>query len=140
MSFNFNEIEPKDYTNRTFGECVRKKRNELGLSVRAVAKELEMSAVYLSEIELGKRSAPSGTNSGINYMRKLINVLKLEKDEIHAFYSMAEMSLSRLSDIGSYISKKPIVQAALRLAEEVNASDDEWEKFINHLNELNSHD
>ena len=133
---NFNEIKPKDYTTKTFGECIKARRIELGRSVRAVAKAVGMSAVYLSDIERCLRVAPTSTNSGKKFMENLISELKIQPDEIRAFYTMAEATCGRYSDISSYLSKKPAARFALRLADEQDIPDAEWQKFIDHIQEL----
>lgn len=38
-----------------FGRYLRRKRNEAGLSLRALAEKMEVSAVYLGEVERGVR-------------------------------------------------------------------------------------
>ena len=86
---NLKDIKPEEYTDKTFGQCIRKRREELGLSVRALASKIGMSPVYLSDIERGNRSAPTGANVKKNYMTKLIRELQIGKDEISAFYDMA---------------------------------------------------
>ena len=59
---NFNDIEPKEYSKETFGRCIRARREELGLSAKIFAGKIGMSPVYLSDIECGKRRAPTGAN------------------------------------------------------------------------------
>ena len=72
--FDNNDIS--SYTVNSFGESVRQRREELDISVRKMAKRLGMSAMYLSDIERGKRPAPSGNISGKDYMSILENGLK----------------------------------------------------------------
>ena len=60
--FDNNDIS--SYTVNSFGESVRQRREELDISVRKMAERLGMSAMYLSDIERGKRPAPSGNISG----------------------------------------------------------------------------
>lgn len=134
---NFNETKPEEYSKETFGKCIRLRREELGYSLRKLAKAIGMSAVYLSDIERGIRSAPTGANSGIDYMENLISELKIPQEQVHAFYTMAESTYGRYADINSYLAKKPAARIALRLADEQNISDEEWEKFIKHIKEIN---
>ena len=42
----------------SFGKFVRQRREELGMSVRTLASELELTPAYISDIEKGNRSAP----------------------------------------------------------------------------------
>ncbi|MBR1662704.1 MAG: helix-turn-helix domain-containing protein [Ruminococcus sp.] len=133
---NFNDIQPKDYTKTTFGECIRARREELKRSVRDVAKAIQMSPVYLSDIERGLRVAPTGANKRINYMDNLIRELKISEGERNAFFTMAEATTGRFSDISSYLSTSHSARVALRLAKEAELSEDEWQKFIDHIREL----
>lgn len=137
---NFNDIEPKEYSRTTFGKCIRARREELGKTAKEVAKAIGMSSVYLSDIERGLRAAPTGANSGINYMELLIEELQISPDEKHAFQTMAEVSSGRYEDISSYLSRNNSARVALRLADEKHISDDEWMKFIKHIQEISSSD
>lgn len=131
-------MRPEEYTDKTFGQCIRKRREELGLSVRALASKIGMSPVYLSDIERGNRNAPTGANVKKNYMSKLIQELQIGKDEISAFYDMAEATKGRYVDISSYLDRNENARLALRLANEGDIPDEEWLKFIAQINELNS--
>ena len=135
---NLKDIKPEEYTDKTFGQCIRKRREELGLSVRALASKIGMSPVYLSDIERGNRSAPTGANVKKNYMSKLIRELQIGKDEISAFYDMAGATKGRYVDISSYLDRNENARLALRLANEGDIPDEEWLKFIAQINELNS--
>lgn len=133
-----NSIKPEEYTDKTFGQCIRKRREELGLSVRAMAEKIDMSPVYLSDIERGNRNAPTGANVKKDYMSKLIELLQIGEDEIGAFYDMAEATKGRYVDIASYLDRSVNARLALRLANEGDIPDEEWIKFIARINELNS--
>lgn len=135
---NLKDMRPEEYTDKTFGQCIRKRREELGLSVRALASKIGMSPVYLSDIERGNRNAPTGANVKKNYMSKLIQELQIGKDEISAFYDMAEATKGRYVDISSYLDRNENARLALRLANEGDIPDEEWLKFIAQINELNS--
>ena len=135
---NFNDIPPKEYSKTTFGKCIRARREELGKTAKEVAKAIGMSPVYLSDIERGLRAAPTGINSGVNYMENLIKELQIPPEEKHAFQTMAEVSSGRYEDISSYLSRSPSARVALRLADEKGLSEDEWIKFIEHIQTISS--
>ena len=48
--------------NQTFGSFVRQKRMEQGLSLRGLAARLDLSPVYMSNIETGRKPAPAREN------------------------------------------------------------------------------
>ena len=97
-----------------------------------------MSPIYLSDIERGLRVAPTNNTKGIDYMENLIRELNIEDDEILAFNAMAEVSKGQYIDIQAYLSKTPSARLALRLADEEDIPDEEWKKFIIHLQALKS--
>lgn len=97
-----------------------------------------MSPIYLSDIERGLRVAPTSNTKGIDYMENLIRELSVKEDEILAFRAMAEVSKGQYIDIQAYLSKTPSARLALRLADEKNIPDEEWQKFIIHLQALKS--
>ena len=45
-------------SNRELGKAFRYERKASGYSLRAMARKLEISAAYLSDIELGRRNLP----------------------------------------------------------------------------------
>ena len=95
----FNEIKSNEYDKYTFGKCIRARREELGRSVRDLAKAVQMSTIYLSDIERGLRVAPTSNTKGIDYMENLIRELSVKEDEILAFRAMAEVSKGQYIDI-----------------------------------------
>lgn len=135
---NFNEIKPEEYSKETFGKCIRERREELGIPAKVLASRIGMSPVYLSDIECGKRRAPTGANSGVDYLANMVRELQIADDEVHAFYTMAEATYGRYANINSYLSKTPIARLALRLADEENIPDEQWQEFIDRIKELNS--
>lgn len=135
---NFNDIRPEEYNDKTFGQCIRKRREELGVSVRALAEKIGMSAVYLSDIERGNRNAPTGANVKKDYMSKLIQELQIGENELTAFYDMAAATRGRYADINSYLDRSVSARLALRMANEGDIPESEWLKFIERINELNA--
>ena len=121
-------------TEETFGEFVRGKRKQMGLSVRALAQKLDISAVYLSDIENINRPAPRKEE----VLVKLAGVFCLSDEEQHFLYKAA--LASRTEDIDSYLKDNPHVCMALRMAQELPDEKvrNEWDRFIERLIEINS--
>lgn len=132
MIMNFEERNR--ITEETFGMFVRSKREQMGLSVRALAQKLDISAVYLSDIENFNRPAPRKEE----VLVKLAEVLCLSCEE-QLFLNRAALA-SRTEDIDNYLKDNPHVCIALRMAQEL--PDDkvrsEWDHFIKRLIEINS--
>lgn len=126
--FDNNDIS--SYTVNSFGESVRQRREELDISVRKMAKRLGMSAMYLSDIERGKRPAPSGNISGKDYMSILENELNLTDSQKEVFRLMAEIShLSTINLIDNYFSNNPSALKFFLNAIQKEMSNEKWEKL-----------
>lgn len=128
----FDNQEVTDYTIKTFGESLRQRREQLGISLRQMAKRVGMSAVYLSDIERGIRSAPSGINSKIDYMSALSRELKLNESQKKVFETMARLSYMRnlkLSD--NYFNDNPSALKFFIIAVVENWDNEKWEELYN---------
>lgn len=113
-----------------FGDYVRERRLQLGLSARELAIELGISAVYVCEMEKNRRCAPVDEK-----LERLTECLKLtSKEERNYFYDLAAKSKNTVSiDLPDYIMERDIVRAALRTAKECDATDKEWAEFIERI-------
>ena len=115
---------------QTFGSYVREKRMARGLSLRALAAKLEVSPGYMSNIETDRKPAPTQ-----EYLEKLAQELHLNVDERRYLLDLAAKSKEQCvsADLPEYIMERDIVRAALRTAKEVDATDEEWQAFIDRL-------
>lgn len=116
---------------QTFGSFVREKRQSIGLSLRTLAAKLDLSPVYLSNIENDRRPAPTRA-----YLERLEQELHLNKAETEQMLDLAAKAQNnRVSaDLPDYIMDREIVRAALRTAREADATDQEWQDFIDRIN------
>ncbi len=113
---------------KNFGLFVRQRREELGLSVRGMAAELDMTPTYLSDIEKGNRSAPT------KYLDKIRIVLKIPQEQTNPFCDLAFSSRGHQhEDINPYLGEHPVARVALRRARDLNLSDDQWEAIIRQM-------
>lgn len=135
---SINENFEQNYNKYSFGEYVKKRRIELGISGRELAKNIGISAPALLEIERGSKHAPTKIIDGRNRMQDLIRYLKIEEDEIPNFYEMADATRTNYPDIDLYLSKNKLAKTAIRLAQDINLSDDEWQSFISHMQDIKS--
>jgi transcriptional regulator with XRE-family HTH domain len=112
----------------SFGEYIKARREVLGKSIRGLAQELGMTPVYLSDIEKGNRYAPE------KYLGRMIEVLKISRDDINCFYELAGKSRNdNFPDLTDYIGKMDIVRIALRTARDLNISNSQWQDFIDEI-------
>lgn len=116
--------------NLTFGEYIAKRRNSLGITLRGMADRLEITAVYLSDIEKGRRNPPEKL-----LLDKMAVELKITGPEKDKLYDLAGRGRKEVApDLPDYIMESEIVRAALRTAKDV-ATEDDWKQFIHKLQE-----
>ena len=120
---NLNELikDPKSVERGFFGQTVRSRREELGILLREVAKDLGCSAVYISDIELGNKFAPQGEK-----LKKLEEILKIPEDQIQAFEDLASLNRGSYSDLQPYLEKTHEAVLALRTARDKNYTNEDW--------------
>lgn len=115
----------------TFGEYIYEKRKKNGFTIRELSGMISASPSYISGIERGTRTAP---NSDI--LKKFSDAFALSDEEEAKMMDLAAKTKSAPtvpSDILPYINENNIVHKAIRTAMQNNISDDEWEKFIEHI-------
>ena len=112
---------------QTFGSYVREKRMARGLSLRGLAAKLEVSPVYMSNMENDRRPAPTKEK-----MDRLIEILGLCQADTELLLDLAAKSKTQRvsADLPEYIMERDIV---LRTAKEVDATDEEWQEFIDRI-------
>ena len=122
-----------EYTEMVFGSFIREKRIETEpyISLRKMAELLDISPVYMSNIETGRNPAPRD-----DILEALAKLLKLSKPEKELMYELAAKSKNYTAvpgDLPEYISANEYARIALRVAKDVDATDAEWQEFIEKL-------
>ncbi len=112
----------------SFGKFVRQRREELGMSVRTLAGELELTPAYISDIEKGNRSAPK---SKFDELRELLRISEAESTDFADLASATRNN--QYEDINPYLGRQPLARVALRKARDYNISDDQWKEFIEQM-------
>ena len=118
----------KASSTNTFGMFIKNRRLELGYSLRHLASNLGISAVYLSDIETGARPAP------LKLLGSFIRELQVSPSEKETFYELAELSHQNWPDIINFLTKTPNARKFLKLAIEHNLSDEVFAKLIKIVN------
>lgn len=112
-----------------FGEFILERRKVLDMTGRELANKLSISAVYLCDIEKGRKAALTDET-----LEKLRLALCLNEVESEHFYDLAAIARNTVSaDLPEYIMENEIVRAALRTAKKNNATDQQWEEFITKI-------
>ena len=113
----------------SFGEFLHAKRLEKGLSYRDLAEVIGVTAPYISDIEKERRNAPV-----MEKLEKLADYFNLSEEEKLEMFDLAGKTKDDLPpDLPSYIKGNVQVVSALRTARGLNASDEDWLKFVEDL-------
>ena len=116
----------------TFGEYLKQKRLDKEITLRGFAKLVDISPVYLSDLEKGRKAAPS-----MEVMQKMVSKLALNKEESERFYDLAALEQTAKNpipkDLNAFLKDNRVIVSALRTAKDLDATDEEWQDFIDKL-------
>ena len=99
-----------------FGEYIKSKRLEKGISLRELASKVGISPSYMSDIEKGRRNAPNKEK-----VDKIAEALFYSEEEINELYDLAgESKNSIASDLSSYVMESNDVKYFLRTTKNKN--------------------
>lgn len=115
----------------TFGEFIKGRRQNNGVSLRRFAEQLNISPVYLCNMEKDRNPAPKD-----DVLSRMAQMLVLNDEDTRLLYDLAAKSKSNPTvskDLPEYIMDRDIVRVALRTAKDVDATDEEWQAFIEML-------
>ena len=111
-----------------FGSFIKEKRNNIGLSLRALANIVGISTAYLSDIEKGKRNPPPAEK-----LCKLSQALNLNEKDKSILHDLAGTGRNNVPyDLTEYIISNDFVREALRVAKDT-ADQKDWMYFISLL-------
>ncbi len=117
----------KEYSN--FGEFIAQKREEKEITLRKMAELLDISAPYLSDVEKDRRNP-----FDMDKLDLVANILILSEEEKAIMLDLAGKKRNSVApDLPEYIMERDYVSAALRTARDLDAGEDEWQKFIADL-------
>lgn len=112
-----------------FGQFISEQKRKHSLQSNELAEMLNISKGYLSQLEHGKRVCPDQ-----ELLIKMIEVFNLNEEERIIIFDLYEKASGKLSpDIAEYVQSKDIIKKALRAAKAVNATDADWEMFIDTI-------
>ena len=112
-----------------FGEFLKTKRLRAHLTLREFAKRLEVSAPYMTDIEKDRRNPFNN-----ELLEKAASILGLTEEEKHEMYDLAGEKRHEIApDIPDYIMQRGYVSAALRTARDLDADEEDWQRFVDEL-------
>ena len=116
-------------THTDFGTFLKKKREERNITLRELARKLAVSPPFLSDVERG-RSAPLTKER----LEKVAEVLGLSPSEQNEMYDIVGKQRNTVApDVSDYVMGRDYVAAALRRARDLNAGEEEWQRFLADL-------
>ena len=113
----------------SFGEFITVKREGKDFTLREMARILEVSAPYLSDVEKDRRNP-----FDFDRLEKLASVLELDAGEKDYMFDLAGKGRKTVApDLPEYIMERDYVSAALRTARDLDAGEEEWMRFVEEL-------
>jgi len=116
----------------TFGEYIKEKRLEKGITLRGFAEIIDISPVYMCNLEKGRRPAPSEA-----VLMSISTRLMLNKEENDMLYDLASKEQTAKNpvpkDLNGFLKDNRVIVSALRTAKDLDATDEEWQEFIDKL-------
>jgi transcriptional regulator with XRE-family HTH domain len=119
-----------------FGQYIDQKRRGKGIDgtdimLKDIAKIMDVTATYLSDIIKGRRNPPE-----MKLLEKIVEALRLDTQEREELLDLAGRERSEAApDLPEYImdEKLPHVRIALRLANSKSLGDDFWKKVVEEI-------
>ena len=117
----------KTYAN--FGAFLTAKREERDLTLREMARQMGVSAPFLSDVEKDRTNPLTKDR-----LDKVAEILHLDTDEKTGMFDLVgKQKNTAAPDLPEYIIGRDYVAAALRTARDLNAGEAEWLKFVEDL-------
>lgn len=121
-----------------FGKFIDEKRRGRAadggdIMLKDIAKAMEMTATYLSDIIKGRRNPPE-----MKLLEKIAAVLNLSSDEKETMFDLAGRERNEAApDLPNYIMDQdiPHVRMALRRANDKKLGDDFWKQVVDSIDE-----
>ena len=114
---------------KSFGEVLHLLREKKDVTLRELARKINVSAPFLSDVEKGSRAPLTAER-----LEAVVSALNLDKAEERELYDAAGRQRKTIApDLPDYIMEHEYVSAALRTARDLDAGEEEWQKFIDDL-------
>ena len=114
---------------KSFGEVLHLLREKKDVTLRELARKINVSAPFLSDVEKGRRAPLTAER-----LEAVVSALNLDKAEERELYDAAGRQRKTIApDLPDYIMEHEYVSAALRTARDLDAGEEEWQKFIDDL-------
>lgn len=115
----------------SFGQLLRTRRSEAGLSMGALARELEVSVTYLSDVERGTRAPLSSDR-----IKQAAALMKLDKAELRELDEAAAESRGFFELVADNLSSTGRQVGATLMRGWPSYSDSDFERLMKLLRDL----
>lgn len=116
-----------EYSN--FGEFIADKREKMKITLREMARQLDITPPYLSDVEKDRRNP-----FDLEKLNSISQILMLSENEKVEMLNLAGKKRKEVApDLPKYIMDRDYVSVALRTARDLDASKDDWLEFVNQL-------
>ncbi len=121
-----------------FGIFLKEKRQQNGLSLRALGKQVELSHIYLYNIESGKKAPPSD-----DAIKRLANALNLDEKSRLLFFDIAAKCKYDIDssnyyipvDISQYLNENEDARNVIREVNQKEQHNSFWNDLLKELKE-----
>ena len=114
---------------KNFGDFLYQKRIENKITMRQMADELGVSAVFISDIEKDRRNP-----FDVNRLKQLVSFLNLTDEDRDLMYDLAGKKRNEVApDLHDYITENDYVSAALRTCRDLEVGEEEWARMVEEL-------
>ncbi len=116
--------------NYTFGQAMRSIREKHGLTIRQIAREVEKTATYISDIERGNNKPPEK-----KLMQQLLTALGVNETALcNYLYDLAAIERGGVSeDIADYIMKHGDLRLLIRMTKQQKDGELFWAECIKKM-------
>lgn len=115
--------------NMTFGTFLKEKREKKEITLRKMADKLGCSAPYWRDVEKGYRNPPK-----YETLLQVSEILGMSTDEKNLMFDLAGAARDYIApDLCDYIKNRSYVAAALRVARDLDAGEEDWKLIMNIL-------
>lgn len=114
---------------KDFGQYLKTLRESRDITLRELARMTGLSPAYLSDVENGSIKPLTKER-----METVIEVMYLSAEEQRKLFDLAAIVRKEVAaDLPEYIMGNDYVTAALRTARDLQASEEEWLRFVEEL-------
>ncbi len=116
--------------NTSFGEYIKAKRIEKGITLRDMAAKLDIAPSYMSDIEKGRRYAPDKDK-----LNEIAKILVIKDDELYYLFDLAGATRNSVpSDLSEFLIDNENARVLLRKVKDSNVPIDVIKEAIEKYN------